>query len=300
MCGTLHSTTGPTNYVETYFPNQACTGVLPSTPSLCSNPVACFVNQRLYLAILVGNVMNMYVFNSATQAWDYINHSGASHTRQPFACSERCIFFMDDTTPECFDPVTTLWTYRNGPNDFTGGQSCCTYNPNDNSVYCFGGNKATVYTTGSQKYTIATDTWSNLAKMPALSTSVSSRFVQDISCNMIPGTNTLLVLQAFVLNSVAYCSCIFDCTNSVWTTCQPCSFDLTMEDIIVNGNQVYAFNNQYDGAYAYCPNSATRWQRVSDSHPLIWPRDLATTLFVPPAVLGPLVQCSSTDYVCTP
>ena len=69
------------------------------------------------------------------------------------------------------------------------------------------------------------------------------------------------------------------------------------------GSQMYAFNGgnpTYYGAYAYCPNNTAKWQKVPDTYPLKYQRNLASEVLVPITYLNlPYSTCSPSNYQCS-
>jgi len=52
-------------------------------------------------------------------------------------------------------------------------------------------------------------------------------------------------------------------------------------------------------SYAFCPNSSTKWQEVSDPFPLKYPRSGAAMALVPMSLFDLPSTCTPTNYQCT-
>lgn len=291
IAGGQDSRTYPTKYVESYYPGSNCSLRLQDTPTTCSDPILCFIGGKLYLGILVGYCTKLWIYDPATNVWTSTNFcSLATHNRQPFLCTNDSIYIMDDYIPEVFNTITQTWSYLMMPNYMTGSQACMAPTVNG-QIVVFGGSRNPPV----QIYDIATDYWTTGPMMPAGMTTVQG-------CHLIPGTNNILTLQT----GGGYDACIYNADTNTWLTPYIGStINLSLNDLLLYGNQILAFNGgnpTYYGAYAYCPSNSTKWQRIPDTFPLQFPRVMSSVAMVPLSYLNLnslLSNCLPTNFPCT-
>ena len=291
VAGGQNSATYPTPYVEAYYPGTNCSLRLHDTPTSCSDPVFCFVGGKLYLGILVGSCTKLWTYDPAANVWSDINRcSSATHTRQPFVCTDDSIYVMDDYSPEVFNTTTQQWSYLTMPNYLTGGQSCMALTAKG-QIVVFGGSKNPPV----QNYNISTDTWITGPMMPAGMTVIQG-------CHLIPGTNTILALQT----GSSYDACIYNADTNTWLMPYVGStINLSLNDLLPYGSQILAFNGgnpTYYGAYAYCPNNSTVWQKIPDTYALQFPRVMSSVALVPLTYLNLNVllnNCLPANFPCS-
>lgn len=205
-------------------------------------------------------------------------------------CTKDSIYIMDDYTPEVFNTTTQVWSDVMTPNYMANGQSCMAPTTNG-KIIVFGGSKNIPI----QIYNIASNSWTNGPMMPAGLTTLQG-------CHLIPGTNTILALQT----STGYDACVFNADTNTWLTpCIGSDINLSLNDLLLYGNQILAFNGgnpTYYGAYAYCPNNATKWQKILDTYPLKFPRVLSSVAMVPLTYLNLNIlfsNCLPANFPCS-
>jgi len=61
---------------------------LADTPLICSDPILCYIQGKLYLGILTGSCVKIWIYDPNLNVWNNTNYcSKATHTRQPFLCT---------------------------------------------------------------------------------------------------------------------------------------------------------------------------------------------------------------------
>ena len=266
-------------YIETYFPGKNCSSLLPRIPSQEPGGAACFINGNLYSGYVYGNLL-LNSYNFSIQSWKSLPSSlGAILDGDPYTCIGNRIYMYNDNQPEYFDTFDIAWHYMSKPKSTAGTNSAmCEAN---GTLYVFGGfNGATI-----QVYDITNDEWSVLDAKLSYNT--------DMSCSKIPGTGDIMVLSSGLPSYIG----LFHTGSISWLSPMAAT-SLQFGKLLAYGSKMYVFNG-YGDTFAYCPNTSSLWQRVTDHQPLMVPRIVSLVALVPKSLLNLPAACTPSNYQCS-
>jgi hypothetical protein len=294
VVGGSDANNAPTSIVELYYPASQCTVRLHDTPVANTNPILCLINDVVYLGIESYKI-TMYTYDFTNDNWINLGLGAVStydHPRAGYACGDSYLCVASDDNPECFFPGSNTWSNFNYINTIAGAESCVVLN--NDILYSFGGDK-TSYNNKVQYLDLIANKWTlTAAAMPA--------YTAMGGCHLIPGTNQILVTIAGTSPN----ACTYNTNTNSFESCTNSQVVLSQSDVVAScglSNQMYAFDfttPKYIGAYAYCPSSASPWQKVALGSPITERYYFSVVSFscsLIPAGKFP-VSCNPVDYTC--